>query len=166
MILKGSATNITSTASTFGRATRIRVAATNAGTVTIAQKVITFNAASDVDGVSVTATAHGMISGDRVVYSAGGGTAIAELTEGESYYIYNRGTDLVYLAPTAHDAIANTNTITLTDGPSENHTLTAPHTHAGTVLLVANDVIILDKYPTDTIAADATMSGTAIGSGS
>ena len=37
MILKGSATNITGTASNFGRATRIRVGATNAGTVTVAE---------------------------------------------------------------------------------------------------------------------------------
>ena len=35
MILKGSATNITSSTSNFGRATRIRVSATNAGTVTV-----------------------------------------------------------------------------------------------------------------------------------
>ena len=41
MILKGSATAVTS-ASTLNRATRIRVNATNAGTVTIAAPVGTF----------------------------------------------------------------------------------------------------------------------------
>ena len=47
MILTGSATNVTS-ATTLNRATRFRVSATNAGTVTIAAQVGTFNAQSAV----------------------------------------------------------------------------------------------------------------------
>ena len=54
MILKGSATNITSSASNFGRTTRIRVSATNGGTVTVAAPVGTFNAASNVAGAAIT----------------------------------------------------------------------------------------------------------------
>ena len=48
MILRGSATNVTS-ATTLNRATRIRVGATNAGTVTNSA-VGTFNAQSAVEG--------------------------------------------------------------------------------------------------------------------
>ena len=128
MILKGSATNVTS-ATTLNRATRIRVNATNAGTVTIAAALGTFNAASAVNDAAITISSHGFTTGDEVTYSDGGGTSIAELT----------------------------------DGPSENHTITATNTYAGTVALVANQVIILDKKPSDTIACTAAMSCTAVG---
>ena len=53
--------------------------------------------------------------------------------------------------------------LTLTDGPSENHTITATNTYAGTVVLVANQVVILDKKASDTIACTAAMSCTAVG---
>ena len=52
MILTGSATNVTS-ATTLNRATRVRVGATNAGTVTIAAATGTFNAQSAVAGLSL-----------------------------------------------------------------------------------------------------------------
>ena len=162
MILKGTTSNVTS-ATTLNRAQRIRVGCTNGGTITVAAAVTTFNAASDVDGDTITAASHPWTTGDEVTYSAGGGTAIAELTEGVNYYIYVRGAGLIKLAKTHVDAINTQNLITLTDGSSENHTLTATNTYEGSVLVIAGDVVYIDKKPMDTIAASASMAMTAIG---
>ena len=162
MILKGSAANITGTASNFGRATRIRVGATNAGTVTVAAALGTFNAASAVDGVTITISSHGFVTGDEVTYSDGGGTAITELTDGRNYHVINLTANTLSLANTHQNAERGT-AISLTDGSSENHTITATNTHAGTVVLVQNDVLIIDKKPSDTIAASGTMTGTSVG---
>ena len=157
MILKGSATNVTS-ATTLSRATRIRVGATNAGTVTIAAPVGTFNAASAVAGAAITISSHTFVSGDEVTYSDGGGTAIAELTDGGKYFVLKVDANTVNLSSTLGGSA-----ITLTDGSSQNHTITATNTYAGTVVLVANNVIIIDKKPSDTIACSAAMSCTAVG---
>ena len=162
MILKGSATNITGTASNFGRATRIRVGATNAGTVTVAAAVGTFNAQSAVAGAVITISNHGFITGDEVTYSDGGGTAITELTDGARYFVIKLTANTLSLANGFTDAERGT-AISLTDGDSENHTITATNTYAGSVTLVQNNVIIIDKKPSDTIAASGTMTGTAIG---
>ena len=86
MILKGSATNVTS-ATTLNRATRIRVGATNAGTVTIAAVTGTFNAQSAVAGAAITISSHGFTTGDEVIYSDGGGTKIAELTDDGLFFV-------------------------------------------------------------------------------
>ncbi len=157
MILKGSATNVTS-ATTLGRATRIRVSATNAGTVTVAAPVGTFNAASNVAGAAITISSHGFVTNDEVTYSDGGGTAIAELRDGGKYFVIKVDANTVNLSETLDG-----NAITLTDGDSENHTITATNTYAGTVVLVQNHVITIDKKPGDTIACGAAMSCTAIG---
>ena len=157
MILKGSATNVTS-ATTLGRATRIRVSATNAGTVTVAAPVGTFNAASNVAGAAITISSHGFVTNDEVTYSDGGGTAIAELRDGGKYFVIKVDANTVNLSETLDGSA-----ITLTDGDSENHTITATNTYAGTVVLVQNHVITIDKKPGDTIACSAAMSCTAIG---
>ena len=60
-------------------------------------------------------------------------------------------------------ALATSVPISLTDGPSENHTITGTKTYAGSVVLVQNHVITIDKKPGDTIACGAAMSCTAIG---
>ena len=160
MILKGSATAVTS-ATDLSRASRIRVAATNAGTVTVAATLGTFNAQSAVAGAAITVTSHGFITGDQVTYV--GADAITELTSGADYYIVYVNANTVNLATTFVNA-QNGAVLTLTDGDtSENHTITAVNTFAGTVVLVANNVIFIDKKPGDTIAASAAMSMTAIG---
>tara|TARA_Y100000004_G_C8782554_1_gene355626 strand:- start:138 stop:620 length:483 start_codon:yes stop_codon:yes gene_type:complete len=157
MILRGSATNVTS-ATTLNRATRIRVGATNAGTVTIAAAVGTFNAQSAVNGAAITISNHGFVTGDEVTYSDGGGTAIAELTDGGQFFVTKVDANTINLSTTLEGTA-----LTLTDGPSENHTITATNTYAGSVVLVANQVVILDKKPSDTIACSAAMSCTAVG---
>ena len=158
MILKGSATNVDSTATTLNRATRIRVGATNAGTVTIAGASGSFNAASAVSGAAITISSHGFVTGDEVTYSDGGGTAIAELVDGANYFVISVDANTINLA-----AVNEGPAIVLSDGPSESHTLTATRTHAGTVVLIQNDVIFIDKMPGDTIACSAAMSCTAVG---
>ena len=157
MILKGSQSAVTS-ATTLGRATRIRVNATNAGTITIAAPVGAFNAQSAVDGAAITVSSHGFVSGDEVTYSDGGGTTLAELVDGTTYFIKVADANTVNLSQTVGGTA-----ISLTDGGSENHTITATNTHAGTVVMVADQVIILDKKPSDTIACSAAMSCTSIG---
>jgi len=161
MILKSATSNVTS-ATDLSRATRVRVGATNAGTVTVAATLGTFNAASAVDGAAITITSHGFITGDQVTYSDGGGTAIAELTDGADFYVVKVDANTVNLATTFSNAESGV-VLTLSDGPSENHTITAVNTYAGSVLLVANDVIIIDKKPGDTIAASGAMAMTSIG---
>ena len=161
MILKGSASSVTS-ATDLSRATRIRVAATNAGTVTVAATLGTFNAQSAVAAAAITVTSHGFITGDQVTYA--GADAIAELTDGADYYVIKVDANTVNLTTTHHDAADGINALTLTDGgTSENHTITAVNTYAGTVVLIQNDVILIDKKPGDTIAAGAAMSMTSIG---
>lgn len=157
MILKGSQSAVTS-ATTLGRATRIRVNATNAGTITIAAPVGTFNAQSAVDGAAITLSSHGFVTGDEVTYSDGGGTAIAELVDGSTYFVIKVDANTVNLS-----AKSEGSAITLSDGPSESHTITATNTHAGTVVMVQDQVIILDKKASDTIACSAAMSCTSIG---
>jgi len=157
MILKGSQSAVTS-ATTLGRATRIRVNATNAGTITIAAPVGTFNAQSAVDGAAITLSSHGFVTGDEVTYSDGGGTKIAELVDGSTYFVIKVDANTVNLSEKSEGSA-----ITLSDGPSENHTITATNTHAGTVVMVQDQVIILDKKPSDTIACSAAMSCTSIG---
>ena len=161
MILKGSATNVTS-ATTLNRATRIRVGATNAGTVTIAAAIGTFNAQSAVAGAAITISSHGFTTGDEVTYSDGGGTAITELTDGGQFFVRVVDANTVNLATTLQNAQDNV-VLTLTDGSSENHTITATNTYAGSVVLIANQVVTLDKKPSDTITCSAAMSCTAIG---
>ena len=157
MILKGSQSAVTS-ATTLGRATRIRVNATNAGTITIAAPIGTFNAQSAVDGADITLSSHGFVTGDEVTYSDGGGTAIAELTDGGQFFVTKVDANTINLSTTL-----NGTALTLSDGPSENHSITATRTYAGSVVLVVNQVIIIDKKPGDTIACGAAMSCTAVG---
>ena len=156
---EGNASHITSTASNFGRATRVRVSATNAGTLTVAAPVGTFNAASNVANAAITISSHGFVTNDEVTYSAGGGTAIAELRDDGKYFVIKVDGNTINLAEELDG-----NALTLTDGSSENHTITATRTYAGTVALAANQVVMIDKKPGDTIAASATMSGTSVGS--
>ena len=83
----------------------------------------TFNAASAVTGAAIAITAHPYLTGDKVTYSDKGGTKIAELTDGGTYYTVKVDANTVNLATTEANAVAGT-VLTLTDGPSENHSLT------------------------------------------
>ena len=80
----------------------------------------TFNAASAVAGDTITIVNHGLVSDDVVTYSRNSGTAIAELTDGGTFFVVATPTsDTLKLSATL-----NGTAISMTDGASENHTLT------------------------------------------
>lgn len=79
----------------------------------------TFNAASAVAGAVITISSHPFATGDQVTYSDKGGTAIAELTDGGTFFVIKLSANTLSLSATDGGAA-----ITLTDGPSENHGLT------------------------------------------
>ena len=89
----------------------------------------TFNASSAVDGANITIANHGLQLDDAVTYSENSGTAISELTDGGTYYVVSvSGDDIQLSSSKGGDAI------TLTDGSSENHTLTGETASATAVL--------------------------------
>ena len=93
---------------------------------------LTFNAATGVTDYLndanfngfITITAHGLNTGDEVVYSAGGGTKVAGLQDGETYFVYKKDADKLELASTYKQAIDRT-ILQLADGVGASHTLTA-----------------------------------------
>jgi hypothetical protein len=93
---------------------------------------LTFNGASGVTDYLndanfngfITITAHGLSTGDEIVYSAGGGTKIAGLEEGQTYFIYKIDADKLELASTYKQAIDRT-ILQIADGVGASHTLTA-----------------------------------------
>jgi hypothetical protein len=93
---------------------------TAAPTVTVAAPPAkTFNAASAVAGTLITIANHGLVKDDAVTYSENGGTAIAELTDGGTFFVVSVDGDDIELS-----ASAGGTAISMTDGASENHTLT------------------------------------------
>jgi hypothetical protein len=76
----------------------------------------TFNGASAVTAHSadankngyITISSHGLSTGDEVVYSAGGGTKIPQLTEGETYWVYRRDANTLEFADTYQQALDRT----------------------------------------------------------
>ncbi len=85
----------------------------------------TFNAQSAVSTANdtITLTSHAFNTGDAVTYSDKGGTVIAGLTDGGTFFIIKVDANTVKLATTASNAVAGT-AIDITAGSSENHGLT------------------------------------------
>lgn len=67
-------------------------------------------------------------SGDRVVYSNGGGTSIGGLTDGTTYFVSRVNNNRFRLATTRANAIAGTGVVDLntTEGSGSNHSFTGP----------------------------------------
>jgi len=92
---------------------------------------LTFNGASDVTDSAtdpnkngyITITNHGLLTGDEIVYSAGGGTKVAGLIEGKTYYVYRIDANKIELASTYEQAIDRT-ILQINDGLGSSHTLT------------------------------------------
>lgn len=59
---------------------------------------------------TITITSHGFATGDRVVYSDGGGTAITGLTHATTYYVIRVDANTVKLATTYENAVKPTPT--------------------------------------------------------
>lgn len=93
---------------------------------------LTFNGASDVTDYSVdpnyngyiTISSHGLNTGDSVVYSAGGGTKLSGLVDGDTYFVYKKDVNNIELASTYEQAIDRT-VLQIGDGVGANHTLKA-----------------------------------------
>lgn len=93
------------------------------------QPAETFNGATGVDDATeqITVTAHGWSDGQAVVYNDGGGTAVAPLTDGTTYFVIVVDANTIQLATTKANALAGT-AIDLTDGVGAAHTLTPAFT--------------------------------------
>ena len=91
----------------------------------ISSYTLTFNPSSDVSTTNDTITSieHRFITGQRVTYTHGGGTAIGGLTSGTAYFIVNNGADTIKLASSYANALIAT-TIDLTStGSGSSHTI-------------------------------------------
>ena len=89
--------------------------------------VLTFDADNDVDSAShvITSVAHGLVTGDKITYTDGGGTAVSGLTDGGTYYVIRLSADTLKLALTYANATAGSPVaIAITDGVGVNHKIT------------------------------------------
>ena len=67
-----------------------------------------------MSGAAITISSHGFVTGDEVTYSDGGGTAIAELTDGGQFFVTRVDANTINLSTTL-----NGTALTLTDGIRE-----------------------------------------------
>jgi hypothetical protein len=89
--------------------------------------VLTFDGDTAVDDGShqITYVAHGLVTGDKITYTDGGGTAVVGLTDGGTYYVVRINADTIKLAATYAQAVAGSpTTIAITSGVGTNHKLT------------------------------------------
>ena len=109
--------------------------------------VLVFDADNDVDSASnqITKVAHGLVTGDKVTYTDGGGTAVSGLVDGGTYYIIRVNADVVKLATSSALATAGT-AIDIADGVGTNHKLTF-----GT-MLCRTTFPVITKSSSETIA--------------
>lgn len=86
----------------------------------------TFDGATAVDptGNTITLTSHGLVTGDRLTYSNGGGTSITGITTATDYYVIVSTASLIKLATSYANAIAGTIIDITADGIGASHTLT------------------------------------------
>jgi len=112
-----------------------------------ASSVLVFDADNDVDSGSATITkvAHGLVTGDKVTYTDGGGTVVGGLIDGGTYFVIRLSADTLKLASTLALATAGT-AIAITDGVGTNHKLTF-----GT-MLCRTTFPVITKSSSETIA--------------
>ena len=86
---------------------------------------LTFNPTSGMNlgADTISVNDHRFITGQRVVYSNGGGSNIGGLTSGSAFYIINNGLDSIKLASSYSDALNNNSIDLTTVGSGSNHTL-------------------------------------------
>lgn len=93
----------------------------------------------------ITYTSHGLVTGDKVTYTDGGGTAVVGLTDGGTYYVIRIDANTLKLASSYANAIAGT-AIGITSGIGSNHKLTY-----GT-MLCRTTFPVITKSSSETIA--------------
>ena len=88
--------------------------------VTFNGTVVGVNVATD----TITKIGHGFITGDKVVYSNGGGTSITPLVNGNTYYVIKLTDNTLRLASSYDLAVAGTQIDLTVVGTGANHSLT------------------------------------------
>jgi uncharacterized repeat protein (TIGR01451 family) len=113
---------------------------------------------SDVSGFAITTSlAHGLHTGDAVIYHNGGGTSIGGLIDGKTYYVDKISDTCVALALTPELAEIN-EAFPIIPGlaTGSNHTLVRKLSYAGLSidqLSTLNHYLLADAYPTGISAA-------------
>jgi predicted phage tail protein len=89
-------------------------------------KEYTFNAAAVSNNtITLSPSNHELVTGDRIFYSTGGGTAVGNITpDTVSYYVIKESANTIKLATSRDAAFADT-AITLTAGSGTSHTIQA-----------------------------------------
>lgn len=96
------------------------------GLLPSAGNVYTFDSVADVDPATdnITITGHVFYDGQAIEYGNGGGTSIAPLVDGTTYYVIWIDADNIQLAATKSDALTATQINITADGVGASHTLT------------------------------------------
>lgn len=142
-------------------------------------------AAVDVTANTITITAHGLSTGDKVTYSNGGGTSITGLVTATDYYVIAIDANTVKLATTYANAIAGTpidltvvgvgvshslktvvtSTFAIQDGAVAKVTIKVPTGTTVTALLADTATFQYTAPASCSFAAPATIAWTDIGDG-
>lgn len=107
-----------------------------------------FNGSTAVSSVNdtITITSHGFDTGTKVRYSAGGGTAIGNLTENYvTYYVIKINANTIKLATSLYNANGGTAVDISSGGTGVNHVLT-PYENARTVYDLKEKTVYLKYY--------------------
>ena len=107
-----------------------------------------FNGSTAVSSVNdtITITSHGFDTGTKVRYSAGGGTAIGNLTENYvTYYVIKINANTIKLATSLYNANGGTAVDISSGGVGVNHVLT-PYENARTVYDLKEKTVYLKYY--------------------
>lgn len=127
----------------------------------------TFNGATAVDPTTngITLTAHGLVTGNKVTYSNGGGTTVVGLTDATDYYVIKVDANTVKLATTYTLALAGTAVDITADGVGAAHTLKTAISaqylgndgSSATVKLTAPEGYTASVYNTDSLSSSYTI---------
>lgn len=107
-----------------------------------------FNGSTAVSSVNdtITIASHGYDTGTKVRYSAGGGTAIGNLTENYvTYYVIKVNANTIKLATSLYNANANSAVDISSGGTGANHVLT-PYENTRTVFDLKEKTVYLKYY--------------------
>jgi len=149
---------------------------------------LTFNGASDVtDSVTdsnnngfVTISNHGLSTGDKVTYSAGGGTKLGGIVDGQDYFVYVVDANKFEFASTYEQAIDRT-IIQIQDGVGANHSVKAQaqvksvstiseasenQTYIVVRRRINGNIVQYVEYLDDLLKLDSGLAGTVNGSSS
>ena len=149
---------------------------------------LTFNGASNVTDSTtdsnnngfVNISGHGLSTGDKVTYSAGGGTKIQGLVDGKEYFVFVKDANNFEFASTYEQAIDRT-IIQIADGVGANHSVKAQaqvksvstiseasenQTYIVVRRRINGNIVQYVEYLDDLLRIDSGLAGTVNGSSS